>query len=287
MINAGYNKEQRAGVYVRQPHGYRAFIPKPLPPNPPVKVSGSLQTLLSQADYALGRLDGAILTLPNPDLFVFMYVRKEAVLSSQIEGTQSSLQNLLAAEARLFDPDTPGDVNEVINYVRAMNYGLERLATLPVSVRLIKEIHAELMRGVRGGQLTPGELRTSQNWIGPAGCTLSEATFVPPPPHEVPQALADLERFLHTQDDMPALIRVGLAHAQFETIHPFLDGNGRIGRLLITFLLTEKGPLAKPVLYLSHYFKRRRVEYYERLQAVRDLGDWEAGSSSSCAASLS
>ncbi len=275
MINAGYNKEQRAGVYVRQPHGYRAFIPKPLPPNPPVKVSGSLQTLLSQADYALGRLDGAILTLPNPDLFVFMYVRKEAVLSSQIEGTQSSLQNLLAAEARLFDPDTPGDVNEVINYVRAMNYGLERLAMLPVSVRLIKEIHAELMRGVRGGQLTPGELRTSQNWIGPAGCTLSEATFVPPPPHEVPQALADLERFLHTQDDMPALIRVGLAHAQFETIHPFLDGNGRIGRLLITFLLTEKGLLAKPVLYLSHYFKRHRVEYYERLQAVRDVGDWE------------
>ncbi|MDZ7266885.1 MAG: Fic family protein [candidate division KSB1 bacterium] len=275
MINAGKNQAQRAGVYVRQPQGYRAFIPKPLPPNPPVQVSGSLQALLSQADYALGRLDGAILTLPNPDLFVFMYVRKEAVLSSQIEGTQSSLQNLLAAEARLFDPDTPGDVGEVINYVRALNYGLERLATLPVSVRLIKEIHAELMRGVRGGQLTPGELRTSQNWIGPAGCTLSEATFVPPPPQEVPQALADLERFLHTQDDMPALIRVGLAHAQFETIHPFLDGNGRIGRLLITFLLVEKGLLRKPVLYLSHYFKRYRAEYYDRLQAVRDAGDWE------------
>ncbi len=275
MINAGDNKEPRAGVYVRQPHGYRAFIPKPLPPDPPIQVSGSLQTLLSQADYALGRLDGAILTLPNPDLFVFMYVRKEAVLSSQIEGTQSSLQNLLAAEAQLFDPDTPDDVNEVINYVRAMNYGLERLAALPVSVRLIKEIHAKLMRGVRGGQLTPGELRTSQNWIGPAGCTLSEATFVPPPPQEVPQALADLERFLHTQDAMPALIRVGLAHAQFETIHPFLDGNGRIGRLLITFLLTEKGLLARPVLYLSHYFKRHRAEYYDCLQAVRDMGDWE------------
>ncbi|GBD02193.1 Adenosine monophosphate-protein transferase SoFic [bacterium HR18] len=275
MINAGDKKEQRAGVYVRQPHGYRAFIPKPLPPDPPIRVSGSLQTLLSQADYALGRLDGAILTLPNPDLFVFMYVRKEAVLSSQIEGTQSSLQNLLAAEAKLFDPDTPGDVGEVINYVRAMNYGLERLATLPVSVRLIKEIHAELMRGVRGGQLTPGELRTSQNWIGPAGCRLSEATFVPPPPHEIPQALADLEQFLHTQDDMPALIRVGLAHAQFETIHPFLDGNGRIGRLLITFLLVEKGLLRKPVLYLSHYFKQHRSEYYDRLQAVRDAGDWE------------
>lgn len=275
MMNANDSKVQRAGVYVRQMTGYRAFIPKPLPPDPPVDVSGSLQTLLSQADYSLGRLDGAILTLPNPDLFVFMYVRKEAVLSSQIEGTQSSLQNLLAAEAKLFDPGAPGDVNEVINYVRAMNYGLERLSTLPVSVRLIKEIHAELMRGVRGGKLTPGELRNSQNWIGSRGCTLAEATFVPPPPHEVPKALDDLERFLHAQSDIPVLIRVGLAHAQFETIHPFLDGNGRIGRLLITFLLVEKGLLRKSVLYLSHYFKRHRTEYYDHLQAVRDSGDWE------------
>lgn len=276
MINANDNKRERAGGYVRQQSGYRAFIPKPLPPNPPIELNGSLRTLLSQADYSLGRLDGAILTLPNPDLFVFMYVRKEAVLSSQIEGTQSSLQNVLAAEARLFDSDAPGDVNEVINYVRAMNYGLERLTTLPVSVRLIREIHAELLRGVRGGEHTPGELRTSQNWIGSPGCSLSQATFVPPPPHEVPQALADLERFLHAQDDLPVLIRVGLAHAQFETIHPFLDGNGRIGRLLITFLLVEKGLLRKPVLYLSHYFKRHRAEYYEYLQAVRDAGDWES-----------
>lgn len=258
-----------------QPSGYRAFIPKPLPPDPPVALGGSLQVALSEADFALGQLDGAILTLPNPDLFVFMYVRKEAVLSSQIEGTQSSLQNLLAAEAQLFDPAAPSDVNEVINYVRAMHYGLQRLATLPVSVRLIKEIHAELMRGVRGGRLTPGEWRTSQNWIGPAGCTLAEATFVPPPPHEVPQALADLERFLHGDNPLPVLVQVGLAHAQFETIHPFLDGNGRIGRLLITFLLVEKGLLKKPVLYLSHYFKRHRAEYYDRLQAVRERGDWE------------
>lgn len=234
-----------------------------------------MQTLLSQADYALGRLDGAILTLPNPDLFVFMYVRKEAVLSSQIEGTQSSLQNLLAAEAQLLGPDTPKDVKEVVNYVRAMNHGLARLNDLPVSVRLIREIHAELLKGARGGRLTPGELRTSQNWIGPAGCTLAEATFVPPPPHEVPQALGDLEQFLHEQNDIPVLIRVGLAHAQFETIHPFLDGNGRIGRLLITFLLVEKGLLRKPVLYLSHYFKHHRTEYYDHLQAVRDSGDWE------------
>lgn len=276
--------EHRAGQYVHQPTGYRAFIPKPLPPSPPVAVSGSLQTLLSEANFALGRLDGAILTLPNPDLFVFMYVRKEAVLSSQIEGTQSSLQNVLAAEAKLFDPDAPGDVNEVINYVRAMNYGIERLSTLPVSVRLIKEIHAILLEGVRGGKLTPGELRTSQNWIGPAGCMLADATFVPPPPQEVPQAMTDLERFLHARDEMPVLIRVGLAHAQFETIHPFLDGNGRIGRLLITFLLVEKGLLRKPVLYLSHYFKRHRTEYYDRLQrcAIRVTG--RAGSNFSCAA---
>ncbi len=217
-----------------------------------------------------------MLTLPNPDLFVFMYVRKEAVLSSQIEGTQSSLQNVLAAEARLNDPDAPADVTEVVNYVRAMNHGLARLADLPVSVRLIREIHAELMRGVRGGRLAPGKLRTSQNWIGPGGCTLREATFVPPPPHEVPQALADLERFLHAKDPLPPLVRVGLAHAQFETIHPFLDGNGRVGRLLVTFLLTEEKLLARPVLYLSHFLKRYRAEYYERLQAVRDAGDWEA-----------
>jgi Fic family protein len=273
--NATDNKRTRAGRYVRQPAGYRAFIPAPLPPDPPLDLGGILRDKLSAADYALGRLDGAVLTLPKPDLFVFMYVRKEAVLSSQIEGTQSSLQNLLAAEAQLFDPDTPKDVNEVANYVRAMNYGLSRLADLPVSVRLIREIHAQLMQGVRGGRLQPGELRTTQNWIGPAGCTLADATFVPPPPHEVPQALSDLERFLHDGGGLPPLVQVGLAHAQFETIHPFLDGNGRMGRLLIAFLLTEKRLLSKPVLYLSHYFRQRRSEYYERLQAVRDAGDWE------------
>jgi len=265
----------RAGRYVRQPTGYRAFIPAPLPPDPPVKVESKLRDRLSAADYALGRLDGAVLTLPNPDLFVFMYVRKEAVLSSQIEGTQSSLQNLLAAEAKLNDPDAPADVGEVINYVRAMNHGLKRLNDLPVSVRLICEIHAELMKGVRGERLTPGELRRSQNWIGPSGCSLTEAAFVPPPPHEVPNALSDLERFLHASDPPPPLLQVGMAHAQFETIHPFLDGNGRLGRLLITFLLVEKRLLSHPVLYLSHYFKRYRAEYYDRLQAVRDAGDWE------------
>jgi Fic family protein len=230
---------------------------------------------LSAADRALGRLDGSVLTLPNPDLFVFMYVRKEAVLSSQIEGTQSSLQDLLAAEAKLFDEKLPADVDEVINYVRAMNYGLGRLAELPVSIRLVREIHAELMRGARGGRLQPGELRASQNWIGPGGSTLANATFVPPPHHVVPEALADLERFLHHEDDLPPLVRIALAHVQFETIHPFLDGNGRVGRLLITFLLTERGVLEKPVLYLSHFFKQNRQAYYDHLQAVRVRGDWE------------
>jgi Fic family protein len=265
----------RAGRYVNQPTGYRAFIPAPLPPEPPVELGGELQGLLSQADRALGRLDGSVQTLPNPDLFVFMYVRKEAVLSSQIEGTQSSLQDLLAAEAQLFDPNLPRDVDEVVNYVRAMNHGIARLNELPVSVRLIREIHTELMQGVRGGRLQPGELRTSQNWIGPAGSTINTATFVPPPHHVVPDALGDLEKFLHQTDTLPPLLKIALAHVQFETIHPFLDGNGRVGRLLITFLLTERGVLHKPVLYLSHYFKRNRQQYYDHLQAVREQGAWE------------
>jgi Fic family protein len=204
-----------------------------------------------------------------------MYVRKEAVLSSQIEGTQSSLQDLLSVEAEVSGAATPRDVDEVVNYVRAMNHGLARLEQLPVSTRLIREIHIELMKGVRGSRLTPGELRRSQNWIGPGGSSLATATFVPPPPEAVPQALGDLETFLHQRDDVPLLIKIGLAHAQFETIHPFLDGNGRVGRLLITFLLCERGALHKPVLYLSHYFKAHRQQYYERLQAVRDSGDWE------------
>ena len=266
----------RAGRYVRQTAGYSAFLPAPLPPVPPVQLGGELRVLLSRADHALGRLDGSVVTLPNPDLFVFMYVRKEAVLSSQIEGTQSSLQDLLAAESNLFESaGVPRDVDEVINYVDAMNYGLERLPELPVSVRLIREIHERLLRDVRGSRHTPGELRRSQNWIGPSGSAIANAVFVPPPPDAVARGLGDLELFLHREDDLPLLVKIGLAHAQFETIHPFLDGNGRVGRLLITFLLTERGVLHKPVLYLSHFLKRHRPEYYERLQAVRDRGDWE------------
>ena len=265
----------RSGRYIRQPTGYRAFIPNPLPPNPPLHISRGTQKLLSQADLALGRLDGSVQTLPNADLFVLMYVRKEAVLSSQIEGTQSSLSDLLDAEANVFSPGQPKDVNEVINYVRAMNHGLERLKQLPLSIRLIREIHAELLQGVRGAELTPGEIRRSQNWIGPAGCTLAEASFVPPPPQEIAAALGNMESFLHTDTQLPALLQIGLVHAQFETIHPFLDGNGRVGRLLITFFLCERGILLQPVLYLSHYFKKNRTAYYEHLQAVHDAGAWE------------
>lgn len=265
----------RAGVYRRQSTGYRAFLPAALPPKPPIRIEGQLQALLSEADRALGRLDGSVLTLPNPDLFVLMYVRKEAVLSSQIEGTQSSLQDLLAAEAKVESPDTPQDVDEVINYISAMKHGLKRLDTLPISVRLIKEIHERLLAGVRGSHLEPGELRRSQNWIGPRGATLNAATFVPPPPDAVPEALGNLEAFIHAKDELPLLVKIGLVHLQFETIHPFLDGNGRVGRLLITFLLTEREVLHQPVLYLSHYFKRHRSAYYDHLQSVRDTGDWE------------
>jgi Fic family protein len=229
---------------------------------------------LSRADRALGRLDGATETLPNPDLFVFMYVRKEAVLSSQIEGTQASLLDVLEVEARL-KTENPFDVEEVINYVAAMNHGLARLATLPVSLRLMREVHERLLTGVRGSQRNPGELRRVQNHIGPPGCALERASFVPPPPDRLLETLSELERYIHEGNGLPVLIRVGLIHAQFETIHPFLDGNGRIGRLLITLLLCEQKVLQRPLLYLSYYFKRNRTEYYDRLQRVRDRGDWE------------
>ena len=265
----------RAGSYIRQPSGYRAFTPAPLPPAPPINIDPEMQRLLSESDAALGRLDGSIQTLPNPDMFMFMYIRKEAVLSSQIEGTQASLSDVIKAEATLSEGDQHGDVGEVINYIGAMNYGLERLHTLPLSVRLIREIHERLLKGVRGSKMTPGELRTSQNWIGPRGCLLSDATFVPPPHHAVPEILGDLETFLHQEDDIPPLIRIGLAHAQFETIHPFLDGNGRVGRLLITLFLCQQHILEKPVLYISLFLKDHQTEYYERLQRVRDYGEWE------------
>jgi Fic family protein len=267
--------DHRAGRLVSQPSGYRAFIPAPLPPDPPVALDGELLALLSQADISLGRLDGVVKVIPDPDFFVGMYVRREAVLSSQIEGTQSTLEDLLEVELDPGAQGRHGDVGDIVNYIAAMNHGLSRLDELPLSLRLIREIHAELLRGGRGSQATPGEFRRTQNWIGPAGASLSQATFVPPPVPEMKQALGDFETFLHSEQQTPLLIMAALAHAQFETIHPFLDGNGRVGRLLITFLLVHGRSLRAPLLYLSHYFKLHRAEYYDRLMAVRLSGDWE------------
>ncbi len=262
----------RSGRYVTQTTGYKAFIPSPLPPDPPIAWDEELQNLLSEADRALGRLDGMATVLPNPDLFVAMYVRKEAVLSSQIEGTRATLIDIL-------DYETTGamvkDVDEVVNYVRAMNKGLERLKTLPLSLRLIKEINKELLKGVRGGHRTPGEFRKTQNWIGPPGSSISDATFIPPPPHQLMDALGNLEKFIHEEENLPVLVKNALIHAQFETIHPFLDGNGRVGRLLIAFILVHDNILERPLLYLSYYFKQNRQEYYDRLNNIKNKGDWE------------
>ncbi len=265
---------QRSGVYVKQPTGYRAFMPTPLPPKPAVKTEGDLQNLLSRADMALARLDGVAQILPNVDLFIAMYVKKEALLSSQIEGTQASLDDLFTYESgdKL---ENLNDVTEVVNYIKAMNYGIERLQNLPMSLRLIKEIHAILLEGVRGSERLPGEFKRSQNWIGPPGCTLNEASYIPPPPHETLEAMGVLEHYFHDKGRLPVLIDCALIHYQFETIHPFLDGNGRMGRLLITFYLCWKGILHKPLLYLSYYFKRNRQEYYDRLNMVRETGNYE------------
>ncbi len=267
--------DHRAGRLVSQSSGYRAFIPASLPPEPPVEMDGELLALLSEADISLGRLDGIVKVIPDPDFFVTMYVRREAVLSSQIEGTQSTLEDLLEVELEPTAQDRHADVGDIVNYIAAMNHGLVRINELPLSLRLIREIHSELLRDGRGAHATPGEFRTSQNWIGPAGASLRQATFVPPPVAEMKQALSDFERFLRAEQDNALLIRAGLAHAQFETIHPFLDGNGRVGRLLITFLLVHGGALRQPLLYLSYYFKLHRAEYYDRLMAVRLRGDWE------------
>lgn len=263
----------RAGVVIKQAGGYNAFIPKPLPPNPPLIIDEELMTLLSKADRCLGRLDGITQTLPNPDLFVAMYVKKEALLSAQIEGTQASLIDILVEDVH--DIEKVKNVEEVVNYVKAMNYGLERLKELPLSLRLIKEIHRILLEGVRGSARSPGEFRKSQNWIGASGSTLATAAFVPPPPHEMIIAMGDLEKYIYNEDQIPPLIKIGLIHAQFETIHPFLDGNGRMGRLLIAFWLCQQNILSKPLLYLSYFFKINKMEYYDRLMATRLRGDWE------------
>lgn len=269
-------KPHRSGTYIQQPSGYKAFIPNPLPLRPAITLDPELQILLSAADRAIGRLDARTELLPNPDLFVAMYVRREALYSSQIEGvTQASLDEMLEFEVRATQRRRFPEIPEVFNYVDAMNYGLQRLESLPLSLRLIKEIHKELLKDVRGDEREPGEFRRTQNWIGPQNCSLTEALYVPPPPEVTKEAMEHLETFLHAEDTVPPLVKCALVHAQFESIHPFLDGNGRIGRLLITFLLCWQDILKKPLLYLSDYFKRHRDEYYTRLQQIRDQDDWE------------
>lgn len=263
------------GRLVKAPRGYWAFVPHPLPPQ--INWSVDLVSALSDADRALGELAGVGRTLPNPHLLIRPFVRREAVLSSRIEGTEASLPDLYAYEAAqlaLFELPQPSDVREVLNYVRALEYGLERLSTLPLSLRLIRELHAHLMEGVRGEHSTPGEFRRSQNWIGPPGCMLNDATFVPPPVPEMQQALDAFERFLHTPSPLPPLVQLALIHYQFEAIHPFLDGNGRIGRLLITLLLCQWGLLSQPLLYLSAYFEKYREAYYDGLLLVSQEGRW-------------
>ena len=262
----------RAGIFIEQPSGYTSFKPHKLPPSPGITFDNEMIEFLSTADRKLGRLDGITQTLPNPSLFVAMYVQKEAILSSQIEGTQASLTDVLALNST---NENRKDVEEIVRYVKAMNYGLERLEEFPLSLRLIREIHSELLSGVRGSERSPGEFRTTQNWIGPAGCTLTTATFVPPSVPDMKEAIGDLEIYMHENDNLPPLIKIALIHAQFETIHPFLDGNGRMGRLLITFWLCQQKILSQPLLYLSYYFKQNRIEYYDRLMEVRKTGDWE------------
>ncbi len=267
---------QRYGRFVETSvagESVRAFVPPPLPPVPSIEVLSLLERL-SLAERALGRLDGITMLLPRQELFLYMYVRKEAVLSSQIEGTQSTLSDLLRFEMEARAGQPIDDIREVSNYVDAMMYGLERLQDLPMSLRLIREMHARLLQSGRGGTKNPGEFRRSQNWIG--GTRPGNALFVPPPVIEMDGCLNALEQFMHEdRSRLPALIKSGLLHVQFETIHPFLDGNGRIGRLLVTLYLCMNGVLRKPLLYLSLYLKTHRAEYYRLLQEVREQGNWE------------
>jgi Fic family protein len=266
---------ERAGKFVLTPEGSRSFIPKELPPEPPIEYDDELHLLLSKADRNLARLDGITSVLPNPDLFIAMYVKKEALLSSQIEGTQASLEGVLEFEADLVPKEDISEIKEVVNYIKALNYGIERLVETAMSIDLIKEIHMILLEGTRGDGLNSGNFKVCQNYIGTPGASIREAIFVPPTPAITIPAMQALERFLNEKDNIPPLIKIGLIHAQFEPIHPFLDGNGRIGRLIITFYLVWKEILSKPLLYLSFYLKNNRSEYYDLLMKVRTEGAWE------------
>lgn len=263
-----------AGKVIRNPKGYWTFIPNPLPPI--IQWSPSLISAVGIAERSLSKLDTLANTLPSPHILVRPFMRREAVLSSRIEGTRASLGDVYVYEAaQLSFLEPASDVREVHNYVKALDYGLERLGSFPVSLRLIRELHAALMDGVRGEHLTPGEFRRSQNWVGPPGSTLETARFVPPPVDDMHPAVDDLEKYIHAPSELPSLVQAALIHYQFEAIHPFLDGNGRIGRLLIMLLLIERGLLSQPWLYLSAYFEMQRTAYYDNLLVVSQRGDWE------------
>jgi len=263
----------RSGVFITQPNGYKSFKPNPLPPKPEIHLNMDLSALLTIAERSLARMDGIAHTLPASNLFIAMYVRKEALLSSQIEGTQASLEDVFEVESGV-KTENINDVEEVINYIKSLNYGIQRLEEFPMSLRFIKEIHKILMTGVRGQHKTPGEFRESQNWIGGSGGNINNAVFIPPSVQDMKDAMSDFEKYMHN-NKMADLIDCALLHYQFETIHPFLDGNGRIGRLLITLFLYWKNIISKPLLYLSLYFKQNQQEYYDRLNMVRKNGDFE------------
>lgn len=273
-MKSGDFRSTKAGKAIRTRNGYWAFLPAPLPPD--LDWSPALLTALSNAERELAKLTTVAGNFPFPRLLIQPFIRREAVLSSRIEGTRASLTDLYNYEsAQMSFLEQDDDVREVHNYVLALDYGLERLQTLPVSQRLIRELHARLMEGARGGQFTPGEFRKTQNWIGAAGSTIETATYVPPPVDEMKNALGAMEVFIHADTELPALVRAGLIHYQFEAIHPFLDGNGRVGRLLIMLLLREWGVLSQPLLNLSAYFEHYRQEYYDHLLAVSQHGKWE------------
>lgn len=265
----------RAGAFVNNLTGemaYQSFRPAPLPPNPPIALSGELVAKLVDANKKLAALDGLSARIPNMDLFVSMYVRKEALLSSQIEGTQCTLDDILNP---LMEENTNRNVSDVVNYIKATEFALNRLHSLPLCNRLIKETHAVLMEGVRGQEKSPGEFRYSQNWIGGQGSTIQNARYIPPNPEDMQTAMSDLEKYMNGDDSLDPLIQAALIHYQFETTHPFLDGNGRVGRLLITLFLMEKGILSHPALYISYFLKMNRIEYYDRMTQVRKTGDYE------------
>lgn len=265
----------RAGAFVSNLTGemaYQSFRPAPLPPNPPIALSGELVAKLVEANKKLAALDGLSARIPNMDLFVSMYVRKEALLSSQIEGTQCTLDDILNP---LMEENTNRNVSDVVNYIKATEFALNRLHSLPLCNRLIKETHAVLMEGVRGQEKSPGEFRYSQNWIGGQGSTIRNARYIPPNPEDMQTAMSDLEKYMNGDDSLDPLIQAALIHYQFETTHPFLDGNGRVGRLLITLFLMEKGILSHPALYISYFLKMNRIEYFDRMTQVRKTGDYE------------